>query len=114
MLHVLYQLTVTKNHDLGYGLFTPTCAFWHPQIIHIKPSLQAIKNVKNKSKEISHTGELILQGSANDSNLPSTFLSYNKLPALLTVPRLIPEQIDSKDKLLSHPLKPRCNCPPLL
>lgn len=56
MLHVLYQLTVTKNHDLGYGLFTPTCVIWHPQIIHIEPSLQAIKNVKINQKKLATQG----------------------------------------------------------
>lgn len=62
------------------------------------------------SARISRTGELILQGRPNDSHLPSTLLSYNK--TLSSLPQLILEQIDFKDELSSHPLKPRCNCPP--
>lgn len=50
-----------------------------------------------------HTCELMLQSRANDKILPSNIISYSKLSSLLTVPLLIPQQIDSKDKLLSHP-----------
>lgn len=94
-----------KSNDIDWlHFFPPHLQFGIPK--SIARNLKAIKKY--------HTGELILQGRANDSNLPSTFISYNKLPTLPTVPWLILEQIDSKDKLLSHPFKAWCNCSPLL
>lgn len=107
----IHNLLNTPRKKSQYRLtmgFFPMCAIWHPRINYREILTLADQKCR---PETSRTVELILQARANDSNLPSTFPSYNKPPALPAVPRLILEQIDSKDKLLSHPLKPRRNCP---